>query len=363
MNLHQTAFSLVPRSPHSSHRVLVAPHSKLLTFGYSTLVNMSLNYTILTGRIWREHGSRKLLLTLEGSRAGALQAAIPLWISLVGPLTWIVIQYVWFQCSALRENRTYPFRPFYYRQKQVLLRNSAGDLGTVAESFSLFNTWRKHDRPDGGLKAFRRTGPLFVTAVIFWSVWQVAAAVSFYIWQETPTVGLVRGGICGYNFLQGPGAELSFRRSGLLETVQAETYVNQCYGLESMGACNVFASKSISYSGSNASCPFTTSDICIDVNSTPFQLDTGPIDSHTDLGINAPVANRVTYQKINTCSPIHSTKFARIINANETNEAYYWPPETRLQQYYYGPVRGVNATYTFEYSEWTPLDGLPYDIQ
>jgi hypothetical protein len=177
----------------------------------------------------------------------------------------------------------------------------------------------------------------------------------------------VRGVVCGYNFLQGPGAEFQFRCSGLLETIQAETYVSQCYGSGSgaSGACNVFARQSISYNKSNATCPFATSKICIDVNSTPYVLDTGPIDSHVELGTNAPPGNRVTYQKINTCSPIHSTQFGRIINASDTDEALIWPPETRLQQFFYGPVQGTNNTekYTFEYSEWTPLDNFPYDIQ
>jgi hypothetical protein len=169
-------------------------------------------------------------------------------------------------------------------------------------------------------------------------------------------------GLC-YNFLEGPGAEISFRRSGLIETIQAETYVTQCYGSGSSGACNVHAKQATQHTPPNTTCPLTDSDICISVNSTPYQLDTGPIDSHTDLGINAPLENRVTYQKINTCSPIHSTKFAQIVNANETNEAYYWPPDTRLQQFYYGPILNTNFSYTFEYSEWTPLDNFPYDIQ
>jgi len=321
---------------------------------------MSSNSTIYTGNIWKEYGSGKLILTLDGAAAGALQAAIPLWISLVGPLTWVLIQYPWFQCSVLRRTKTRPFHPYFYRQKQVLLRNSSGDLGTASDSISFFKAWWKH----GVWKAFWRTGPLFVTAILFWCVWQVTAIVSFYIWQTTPpTVGLSRGGVCGYNFLQGPGAETSYRRSGLLETIQAETYVSQCYGSGSSGACNVFAKQAISYTDSNATCPFATSDICIDVNSTPYQLDTGAIDSHTDLGINAPPQNRVTYQKINICSPIHSTPFVNIVNANETNEAYYWPPDTRLQQFYYGPILNTNFSYTFEYSEWTPLDNFPYDIQ
>ena len=142
---------------------------------------MSSNYTILTGRIWKEHGSKKLILTLNGARAGALEAAIPLWISLVGPLTWIVIQYVWFQCSTLRGPRKHPFRPLYYRQKQVLLRNSSGDLGTVSNSFALFLSWWKIGewKAKAFLNAFWRTSPLGLTALLFWSVWQVLAIVSF----------------------------------------------------------------------------------------------------------------------------------------------------------------------------------------
>lgn len=326
-------------SPHSQlsfHRrsLLSIQAFQLLTVFGNDLI-MSSNYTILTGRIWKEYGSKKLILTLNGARAGALEAAIPLWISLVGPLTWIVIQYVWFQCSTLRGTRCHPLRPLYYRQKQVLLRNSAGDLGTVSNAFGLFLSWWKIGewKARAFLGAFWRTSPLGLTALLFWCFWQVAAIVSFYIWQQTPpNVGLVRGGVCGYNFLQGPGAEFQFRRSGLLETIQAETYVSQCYGSGSgsSGACNIFAQQSILYNKSNASCPFATSKFCIDENSTPFVLDTGPVDSHVDLGINTPPGNRVTYQKINTCSPVHSTPFARIINTSNTDEALYWPPETTL---------------------------------
>jgi hypothetical protein len=321
---------------------------------------MSSNYTIYTGHIWKEYNSNKLLLTLNGAAAGALQAAIPLWISLVGPLSWILIQYPWFRHLTLRARTARSFHPFYYRQKQILLRNSSGDLGTVSDSYSLFKAWWKH----GAHKAFWRTGPLFLAALLFWCAWQVAAIVSFYIWQTTPpTVGLIRSGVCGYNVFQGPGAESSFRRSGLIETLAAETYVTQCYGSGTSGGCSVYAEQALSYSRSNASCPFASSGICISENSAPYLLDTGPIDSHTDLGINAPPENRVTYQKINICSPIDSTEFARVVNANETDEAYYWPPDTTLQQFFYGPITNANFSYTFEYSQSTPLDNFPYDIQ
>jgi hypothetical protein len=184
---------------------------------------MSSNYTIYKGHVWKEHGSNKLLLTLKGAGAGALQAAIPLFIALVGPSAWIWIAYPWFRLSVSRASRKYP-HPFYYRQHQVLLRNTAGDLGTVSASFGILRSWKKH----GFLAALRRITPLAIVALLFFSAWQVAGVVSFYIWQtKQPTVGLIRSSNCGYNFLVGPTAELPFRRIGLSQTIQAETYVTQ----------------------------------------------------------------------------------------------------------------------------------------
>lgn len=209
-----------------------------------------------------------------------------------------------------------------------------------------------------------RTGPLLIVAIVFFCAWQVIGVVSFFIWQATPPpVALIRSSSCGYNILDGPAAELAFRRVGLSETIQAETYVTQCYGSSASGACDVFANQSLAYNTSDGACPFESTDICISTNSTPIKLDSGLIDSHIGLGINAPPKDRVTYQKVTTCSPIHSTQFAEIVDANTTDEAYFWPPDTQLQQFYYGPIRGVNASYTFEYSTWAPVDGFGYDLK
>jgi len=185
---------------------------------------MSANYTFYIGHVWKEYSSKKLVLTLSGAKAGALQAAIPLFITFVGPLSWILIKYPWFQLSVKRTTRKYPYSPFYYRQKQVLLRNSAGDLGTFNDSLGISWSWGKLGSPG----AFWRTVSLIITVLAFFCVWQVAGAVSFYIWQNNPPkVGLIRSSACGYNFLVGPAAELPFRRTGLSQTIQAETYVTQ----------------------------------------------------------------------------------------------------------------------------------------
>jgi hypothetical protein len=208
-----------------------------------------------------------------------------------------------------------------------------------------------------------RTFPLMLVGLGFFCSWQVAGIVSFYIWQITvPTVALIRSSACGTNFLAGTSAELAFRRIGISETIQAETYVTQCYGSSSSSACSIYSSQSIAFNGSDATCPFQSPDICISTNSTPYQLNSGPINSHTDLGINSPPSSRVTYQKVTTCSPVHSSPFVHVVWANETDEAASWPPDTRLQQFYFGPTV-ANYSYTFEYSEWAPGDGFGYDIR
>jgi hypothetical protein len=188
---------------------------------------MSSNYTIYTSYVWKDYSSNKWILTLDGASAGALQSIIPIFITLVGPMTWIVIKYSWYRVSVLRRRRCRPYYALYYRQKRVLLRNSTADLGTVSDAFGLFWSWR-----EGNMwRHLWRTFPLMLVGLGFFCSWQVAGIVSFYIWQITvPTVALIRSSACGTNFLAGTSAELAFRRIGISETIQAETYVTQCYG-------------------------------------------------------------------------------------------------------------------------------------
>jgi hypothetical protein len=142
----------------------------------SLTFSMSPDYTIHNGYVWKDYGSNKWILTLNGASAGALQSTIPVFITLVGPMTWIVIKYTCYRLSFSRRRRR-PYYPFYYRQKQVLLRNSSGDLSTFIDAFSLF--WI---RREGNMWLHLwRTFPLVLVCLAFSLSWQVAGIVSFYI--------------------------------------------------------------------------------------------------------------------------------------------------------------------------------------
>lgn len=321
---------------------------------------MSGNYSFNTGRVWVDHSDGRHILTLRTAAAGALQAWIPIWISLVGAASWILIKRLWYH-QRFRRDRGKIQQSLFERQEQVLLRNSAGDLGTFWDAFSLWRTWRKSRHC-----TFRHVAPIMIGGILFWACWQVAGIVSFYIWQSrVPDVGLIHSPNCGYLVLNSSGDTLPFRSIGLSQTILAETWVSQCYTNSSQqsGACNLYPQQALGFKKiTGVACPFASPSICISTNSTPHQMDTGPINSHSDLGINAPPNERITYRKNTTCSPVHGSPFAQVVNSNETDEADLWPADTVLQRYFFGPVNGSNETWTFEYNTWAPLDGIGYQI-
>jgi hypothetical protein len=59
------------------------------------------------------------------------------------------------------------------------------------------------------------------------------------------------------------------------------------------------AKPSIKWDGKKAECPFKDG-ICYRNNT--YQMDTGLIDSHHDLGINTPQEERLKYRMVTTCS-------------------------------------------------------------
>lgn len=209
---------------------------------------------------------------------------------------------------------------------------------------------------------------MIASFVFFW-FWQAIAVIVSFVWQYNVTTCLIRSSACGFNnLLSGDltydsNNEVPYVSFRLRKTIEAETYVAQCYDNTSP-ACAVYAKPALSFEPFEGACPFARDDFCLgpSSNSTPFMLSSGPINSHTDLGINAAPSDRVTYQKNTTCSPLHSAQFGVVVWANETNEADVWPPDTKLQWYFYGPVGDSDVPWTFEYPDFGPDFGFPYDI-
>lgn len=91
------------------------------------------------------------------------------------------------------------------------------------------------------------------------------------------------------------------------------------------------------------------------------------IDSHIDLGINAPKYNRINLQKTTTCAPLHAGKFATIENVtNTTVDPGNGDIGDVIYKFWYGAMLsddGANITdYTYFYNTHSWKDNFGYTL-
>lgn len=103
----------------------------------------------------------------------------------------------------------------------------------------------------------------------------------------------------------------------------AANYAQQCYLNASGGLldCGLFVSKSLPKEVDfQAPCPFHD-EMC----RTPegnIRLDTGYIDSHRDLGLNAPNDQRFLWRNVLHCAPLVTRGFTSLDGSNNTRYHY-----------------------------------------
>jgi hypothetical protein len=128
----------------------------------------------------------------------------------------------------------------------------------------------------------------------------------------------------------------------------AANYAQQCYSENSteIPSCDRFVVKNLTTAATDteASCPFP-GDTCRRNNSN-IRLDTGYIDSHDHLGLNAQPAERFAYRYVLQCAPLKTQGYTSRVSFDNTT----WV------QYNYGAVNtetsdnvtSLNYTYEIE---------------
>ena len=137
-------------------------------------------------------------------------------------------------------------------------------------------------------------------------------------------------------------------------------YAQQCYASgASAQECSIFIKKQIpQYTSTNTSCPFPGKDqICLR-NSTNLRIDTGLIDSHEHLGMNAAPKDRFFYRNVLECAPLRVQGFQRVVGSNNT-----W---TNLaDEFHYGSRmsgKHTNDSMTIEWPVKVPMPFHEYAI-
>jgi hypothetical protein len=157
----------------------------------------------------------------------------------------------------------------------------------------------------------------------------------------------------------------------LNDTIDARAYARSCYAADfstpNTIACSFYTKPPLNYaskilnqtcpfglsqSAENLDLPFSGSECNITYNTGLYLMYTGILDSHDDLGINAPPQDRIRSQKNVTCSPLF------IHSANSTGDF----GSSDYTEYNYGSFPSLNQNYTYLCNPKTTMDNVGYQI-
>lgn len=293
------------------------PKSSLFPLSLSRLyAAMSTEPSVFIG-LWRdysEEGVNQLTLTLPLRWGNYLISATALVVSLAGSCLWTIIAYTFHQLQVRKEGRFDPIRS----ETQVLLRNSNTPASAITDSLSIFA-----DRPNNTNSSgvFRRLFPVVALASLCITLFTLAGTfISGLVAQnKTQVVVLAKPDVCGGWFFNMTAIEkvviepAGAQELGIIskDTMDARLYAKWFYGNETPLSIpnSRFPARSLPSTAKSTPCPFKGEGRCLGKNGTATDTatvwDTGLMDSHYELGVNAPVEDRVQVRKVLTCSPVN----------------------------------------------------------
>ena len=268
-------------------------------------------------------------LTLRQSDANLLIAFMAFFIALVASRFWRII------CFVLHRLYSTPdAQDVVYHQRQAILRNSSSpEYGTL---LLLRLLW-------AGRYSKRPLRPLLAAsiAVFCMGAFTVAGGFSSRISTAVGNEVLLQSVNCGQISADNdPQLRYHYARIFKADTLNnAANYAQQCYQNNTSGLfdCGRFVAQRISgHINETATCPFENG-MCRK-SSSNLQLDTGYVDSHKDLGLNAPENERILWRNVVHCSPLITKGFT----SNSIT------PLGNMTFYHYGKAFALrkNATYS-----------------
>lgn len=290
----------------------------------------TVKYGVYLG-IWTNWSRGRVLgatLTLSREDGNYVLAFTAFFIGLVSTRFWRIL------CFILHNSfSTSTPRDALYHQQQAILRNSdSADAGLLVFS-QLAWAWRKTAK-----RAFVRVLPLIATAALSTVVFTIAGGFSSSISTGVGNDVLLDGSNCalvntGYPDL---GAASIIQQYVSRRASNAANYAQQCYSTNTSGMlnCGTFVKARIPSSVDyQTPCPFATGLCQSDAN---IRLDTGYIDSHEHLGLNAPPDERVMFRTVLQCAPLVTEGYTNNISTSGENyTAYYYGPDTSGNNYTY----------------------------
>lgn len=272
---------------------IVLPAASAITFGRK----MS-SYPVYLNRPWMNHSANAFsgwTITVKASTGALVVAALALLVQMAGEAMWSIVAF----CLHQRRTKNRP-ETGLFRQMQVVLRNPNTSLSTSVEILRAGWVW--HGIVD---KALRKSVMLacwpvlifigFTAAGVFVSTVTVPAYKVNQILLEPTNCGM-------QNWHKTDDLDLWTRMVAKWanDARQSRAHATECYNKpnKTLG-CTSLPAQQLPYTiSTNVSCPL--GQRCLE----GVNFDTGLLDSHKHLGINAKASDRVNFQLSTTCAPI-----------------------------------------------------------
>ncbi|KAH9908442.1 hypothetical protein F4778DRAFT_717254 [Xylariomycetidae sp. FL2044] len=307
-----------------------------MSFVNSAAATMSDPYPIHIGT-WINWSRGRIMgatLTLERDDADLLIAFTAFFIAFVATRIWRII------CFALhRLYSTASPQDAMYHQRQAILRNSASPEDGARLLFELL--WTNRRKPNRPSRGFLR--PLFpaILALICAPAFLLAGGYSSRVSTAIGNEVLIKSANCGYlnhRVLEQYSLAASPLAYKAERVSNAANYAQQCYTDDSGGLldCGRFVTKRIKgQMDSDAECPFD--DGVCDSPTGNLKIDSGYIDSHHHLGLNAPADQRFLSRNVVHCAPLATQNFTSLYNTSQGD----------ITRYHYGSTYGDSGLRDF----------------
>ncbi|OCK78531.1 hypothetical protein K432DRAFT_394700 [Lepidopterella palustris CBS 459.81] len=299
-------------------------------------------------------------ITMSKRDGAILTAAIAIFLTFAGARFWRIIAFM--ICLFLAKDSP---QDGVYHQRQAILRNSSSAFAS-AWNFSLI-VWAWRDKH---CHAWRRVIPFIATALLTGLALSAASVLSGQISSSMGNEVLLSGKHCGALDMESNSDEAAFTAMAYFSQLEeaALQRAEQCYPPGTFTeSCSTFIKPSFPLSKiRNASCPFEPS-IC-QSDSSNLVIDTGYLNSHFDLGFNAPPSERILFRHRMHCAPLVLDGYIKLVNVTESSNASFGQngPNVNME-YYYGqntaPMSFRNWTYQYPYNQnnaYFPSDASAY---
>ncbi|KAL8686954.1 MAG: hypothetical protein Q9218_006742 [Villophora microphyllina] len=310
----------------------------------------------------RIHGST---ITLSYSDGALLTAFLAVFVTASGSGCWKILSYILHQVRANQKPRD-----GLHHQTQVIFRNTGSAVTAALQVGQLARYWRKNT-----VRPLARAIPVLFLALLNVAVFGVASIFSSQVTQAAGHNVLIRSASCGIvnttiassisSSSEWRKKEKDLKKLEINDVSSANTYAQHCYEgkAQNLLDCDQYARQYLNWvSKQNTTCPFPNSlDACIYGATGAYSMDSGLIDSHDDLGLNAPISQRVKYRQVTTCSPLNLTGYTKELEDTDPSDPAYGDT---ILTYVLGNVTvgSHQDNYTFRYNPKRPVSTTGYAL-